>query len=101
MMRSGMIADVVLKRPGRGGVMRMVASEKSRVLEKARLVVDLQPVCVAAACGFLVLQVLFGGWWWSVSVVFSVAVAVLLLVHFRYVGRFGALASRRSARWRG
>lgn len=51
MMRSGMVSDVVLKRSRRGGAMRMVASEKARVLEKARLVVDLQTACVAAACG--------------------------------------------------
>lgn len=86
--------------------MRMVESENARVLERARQVVRLQWACVAAACGFLVLQVLFGGWWWSVSVVFAVAVAVLVLVHFRYVRQFekastafDAPVSGRSARW--
>ncbi|MGW0022266.1 hypothetical protein ACWDUD_28465 [Rhodococcus sp. NPDC003382] len=86
--------------------MRMVASVRVRVLEKAREVVRLQWACVAAACGFLGLQVVFGGWWWSVSVVFAVAVAVLVLVHFLYVREFegastafDAPASGRSARW--
>ncbi|MFD6677248.1 hypothetical protein ACWDTG_24705 [Rhodococcus zopfii] len=78
----------------------MVGSEQVRVLEKAREVVRLQWACVAAACGFLGLQVVFGGWWWSVSVLFAVVVAVLVLVHFRYVRQFDALASGRSARWR-
>lgn len=80
--------------------MRMVASERVRVLETAREVVRLQWACVAAACGFLGLQVVFGGWWWSVSVVFAAAVAVLVLVHFRYVRQFDAAASGRSARWK-
>lgn len=86
--------------------MRMVASERVRVLETAREVVRLQWACVAAACGFLGLQVVFGGWWWSVSVVFAVVVTVLVLVHFRYMRQFekastayDAPASGRSARW--
>lgn len=85
-------------------MVRVMASEKVRVLEKARQMVRLQWVCVAAACGFLGLQVVFGGWWWSVSIACAVAVAIIAVVHVRYVRKFerslDAPGSGRSARWK-
>jgi hypothetical protein len=82
----------------------MMASEKARVLDKARQMVRLQWACVVAACGFLVLQVMLGGWWWSVSIACAVVVGVIAVVHFRYVREFerslDAPASGRSARWK-
>ena len=57
----------------------LASSEKARVLDKARRMVRLQWACVVAACGFLVLQVVFGGWWWGASIACAVVVVLLRL----------------------